>query len=241
MRSKISGPAEWLAAEPDRHYSTMRRSARSAAVRLPTFTLVALALAAAPPTAVLADGDPASDVLLVQNVFYPYQPKVSPSLERALEGALGSLGRASGVHFKVAIIGTAPELGLVPEYFGHPQAYARFLDREISFNAPQALVTVMPAGYGVMPARYSPAVAHLAVDTHEGSDGLTRSAIDAVVALSRQIGHPVAPPSVRPSASSGSSTPGLVFAAPVALLLLAGLVLATRRRVEKRRSDQGRD
>ena len=189
-----------------------------------------------------ADGDPASDVLLVQNVFYPfYQPKVNPAFERALEAALAATGRASGVHFKVAIIGTAPELGLVPQYFGHPQAYARFLDREISFNAPQALLTVMPAGFGAIPASYAPAVAHLAVDTHEGSNGLTRSAIDAVVALSRHLGHPIPPPSVRLSASSGSSPPGLVFAAPVALLLLAGLVLAARRRVQKRRSNPGRD
>jgi len=210
--------------------------------QLPALALVALALAAVSTSPALADGDPASDVLLVQKVFYPYQPQVSPSLERALEAALASLERASGVPFKLAIIGTAPELGLVPEYFGHPQAYARFLDREISFNAPQPLITVMPSGYGVIPARYAPALARLTVVAHEGSNGLARSAIDAVVALSRYLGHPVTPPAVRSAGSTGSSPAALVFAVPVALLLLAGLLLAGRRRVRTRRSrPSGRD
>ncbi len=40
------------------------------------------------PTRACADGDPASDVLLAENVFYPYQPKVSRALEVALEKTL---------------------------------------------------------------------------------------------------------------------------------------------------------
>src|SRR5581483_2438175 len=112
---------------------SVRRAARGAlALLLALFA--AGGMAAAPA---YADGDPASDVLLVQNVFYPYQPKVPAELESALERALAETGRGTGVHFKVAIILTAPELGLVPQYFGRPQAYARFLDREISFNSPQ--------------------------------------------------------------------------------------------------------
>jgi hypothetical protein len=36
------------------------------------------------PAAARADGDPASDVLLGENVFYPYSPPVSTSLQQTL-------------------------------------------------------------------------------------------------------------------------------------------------------------
>ncbi len=185
-----------------------------------------------------ADGDPASDVLLVQNVFYPYQPKVRPSLEAALEEALRSSARASGVRFKVAIIGTAAELGLVPGYFGRPQAYARFLDREISFNAPQPLITVMPAGFGVMPAKDAPALAGLRAQAHEGSNGLTRSAIAAVLAVDRYLGHPIPPPSIRPATGHSSSSAPLTFGLPLGLLLILGLVLLVRGRRHSRAAER---
>ncbi len=192
--------------------------------------LAAMALACGRPSPARADGDPASDVLLVQNVFFPYQPKVSGSLERALEATLASVARATHVPFKVAIIRSVPDLGLEPQYFGHPQAYASFLDREISFNSPlQPLITVMPSGFGVIPARYAPALARVPVNSGEGSDGLTRSAIAAVVALSRSLGHPVSPPRISAAASPSSSPELVAFAVPVGLLVIGGLVLAMRR------------
>src|ERR1700676_2807445 len=86
-----------------------------------------------------ADGDPASDVLLAQDVFFPFQPHVSPAVEAAAFKTVRTAA-AAGVHVKVAIIGSAVELGLVPNLFGHPQVYAQFLDREISFNRPQPLL-----------------------------------------------------------------------------------------------------
>jgi hypothetical protein len=192
--------------------------------------LAATALVCGRAAPARADGDPASDVLLVQNVFFPYQPKVSASLEGALKEVLASSARATHVPFKVAIIRSLPDLGLEPQYLGHPQAYAAFLDHEISFNSdPQPLITVMPEGFGVIPARYAPAIAHLPVDAGHGSDGLTRSTIAAVVALSRYLGHPVSSPRVSATSTSNSS-PGLfVFAVPVGLLLVGGLVLAMRR------------
>jgi hypothetical protein len=197
------------------------------------------ALIAVAPATASADGDPASDVLLIQDVFYPYQPKVSPSLEKGLEDGLRALGHADGVHLKVAIIANASELGLLPEYFGRAQAYAQFLDREISFNQPQALLTVMPSGYGVVPADAAGALAGLRVDAGHGSDGLTRSAVFAVVALARHYGHPIATPSLTATAK-GKSAPGvLVFGVPVALLALAGLFLLARR--GRPRSDEDRE
>jgi hypothetical protein len=182
------------------------------------------------PTRACADGDPASDVLLAENVFYPYQPKVNRALEVALEKTLQAAVHADGLHLKVAIIGQAEELGLVPNFFGHPQEYAQFLDREISFNRPQQLLVVMPDGFGVMPASAADALARVPIYKQQRSDGLTRSAILAVAALARQRGHTIAIPTTAPSSSGGSPPALIVFGIPVALLALAGLAAMRRGR-----------
>ena len=209
----------------------------------PLAVLILLAFLNLAPYRALADGDPASDVLLGQDVFYPYQPKVSPTLEAGLEKTLHAAARAAGLHLKVAIIGTAEELGLVPDLFGHPQAYAQFLDREISFNRPQQLLVVMPAGLGAMPASLAGALARVPVYKQQRSDGLTRSAILAVVALARGQGHRIATPPLTPSSSSSSPPAALVFGLPAALLILAGLALTrwSRSRLAERRAEGAED
>jgi hypothetical protein len=209
---------------PQLHHGTPLRPACALAV------LILFAVVSLGSTRALADGDPASDVLLAQDVFYPYQPKVSPTLEAGLEKTLHAAARAAGLHLKVAIIGTAAELGLVPNLFGHPQAYAQFLDREISFNHPQQLLVVMPAGFGAMPASLARGLARVPVYKQQRSDGLTRSAILAVVALARYQGRPIATPPLTPSSSSSSPPAALVFGLPAALLILAGLAVTRRSR-----------
>ena len=110
--------------------------------------VVALLASALLPAAVLADGDPASDVLLGENVFYPYSPPTSPALQKQLNAETAAAKQA---HFplKVALIGAPVDLGVIPSLFGKPQKYADFLDQEISFQTKQPLLVVMAAGYGV--------------------------------------------------------------------------------------------
>ena len=106
-----------------------------------------LAIVLAPASA-LADGDPASDVLIGENVYYPYSPAVSTSLQRRLNRETAAAARA---HFpiKVALIATPADLGAIPTLFGKPQQYAHFLEQEISFlNIKPLLLVVMPNGYG---------------------------------------------------------------------------------------------
>jgi MYXO-CTERM domain-containing protein len=208
-----------------------RQSRRRAASLLAcVLALLSVAVAGLCPDLAHGDGDPASDVLLAQDVFYPYQPKVSPGLEAALEKTLHTAASTAGLHLKVAIIGTAEELGLVPNFFGHPQPYAQFLDREISFNHPQQLLVVMPAGFGVMPASLANGLARVRVENQQRSNGLTHSAILAVVALARSQGHPIAAPATSSSSSSSSPPALLVFGLPAALLVLVGLAMTRRRR-----------
>jgi hypothetical protein len=207
----------------------MHRRRRAAAAAVAAVALIAVAPTSWRVTASWADGDPASDILPVKDVFFPYQPNVSPSLEAAAEKTVHAAG-AAGFSLKVAIIGTALELGLLPQYFGRPQAYAEFLDREISFNEPRKLLVVMPNGFGVVPGSLAPALAGIPIDTRHATDGLTRSAIQAVVALARSQGHPISAPSI--SASSRHSSPPalLVFGLPAILLALGGLALVLRGR-----------
>jgi hypothetical protein len=208
---------------------TRRRALGAAAAVL---GLLALASTGWRVSASWANGDPASDILLVKDVFFPYQPNVSPSLEAAAEKTVHAAG-AAGFPLKVAIIRTDLELGLVRQLFGRPQAYAEFLDREITFNEPKKLVVVMPNGFGVVPAPLARALAGMPVDTRHGSDGLTRSAILAVVALARSQGHAISAPSLSTSSSRSSPPALLVFGLPAVLLALLGLALTLRGRARR--------
>jgi hypothetical protein len=194
-----------------------------------------LLLALMQPRAAVADGDPASDVLLAQNAYYPYQPTVSSGLEATLNKLLGS-AEHSPLPLKVAVIGSAGDLGVVPSFFGHPQAYAQFLDREISFNNRPPLLVVMPSGFGLVAAGSSKALSAIKIDALHGSDGLVRSAIEAVVALSRTAGRTLARPSI-PSAGSGGGGPptAVLFGAPVGLLVLVGAMALFRDRRDRAR------
>jgi hypothetical protein len=187
-----------------------------------------LALSAPATTAAHADGDPASDVLLAQNAFFPYQPPVSAAMEAALSRAIDGAAHG-GLHLKVAIIGSPEDLGADPRFFGHPAQYAHYLDREISFNFIQPLLVVMPAGFATIAAGPPDALRNLSLDTKHASYGLTRSAILAVVALARAHGRPIAAPAIPSYSSSGGGLPTwALFAIPFALLITAGGALALR-------------
>ena len=107
---------------------------------------VAALVAAAAASAARADGDPASDYLLVQNVFFPYESPsapVSASVERAVDGVYDH-----GDRIKVALIWTADDLGAVQSLFGKPSDYARFLGIELGLWYVGPLLVVMPNGLG---------------------------------------------------------------------------------------------
>jgi hypothetical protein len=211
------------------------RSTRLAAL------LVALALLAVPPAA-LADGDPASDILLIQDTFLPYQPKVSPNVAAAVKQA-AARAKAAGFPLKVAVIGSATDLGAVPDLFGKPQKYADFLDQEISFNKKMLLLVVMPQGFGISAAGPPSALAGLRVPGAGGVDALARAALPAIGALAAHAGHPIVLPVVGSSGGSGGSggtSPVLTFGAPLAVVLLvaagAGFARARRGRTDDDRA-----
>jgi hypothetical protein len=200
---------------------------------LPVLAVIA-ALAIA-PSAAEADGDPASDVLLLQDIYLPYAPGVPPQLGRAITTLLKTT-RKAGFPLKVAIIADPKDLGAVPQLFGKPQQYAGFLQSEISFNSKRPLLVVMPAGYGAASLPKGSETGLQGLDPPKSAAGgdLGRAAVTAIVKLSAAAGHPVPAPKL-PAGSGGGgggggTSPLIIFGVPVALLALGGVLAALRRR-----------
>lgn len=201
-------------------------------------TVAAVALAAAGAlggtltSGALGDGDPASDTLLGENVFYPYQPPVTGSVEQALNAETAAAKKA-GFPIKVALIAAPVDLGVIPDLFGKPQEYADFLDQEISFQARQLLLVVMADGYGTqgLTGPAAAAVAGLRPPPGRTSTDLAQAAITVVARLAAASGHPLKDvPGVAGDSSAGSSSTPLIIGLAVAALLVAAALLLLRRR-----------
>lgn len=192
------------------------------------------------PALAHADGDPASDILLGANVFYPYQPPVSQVLEKRLNAETAAAHRA-GFPVKVALIHSRIDLGVITSLFGKPQAYADFLDREISFQGPQPLLVVMSGGYGVRSTKPAVALAVAKLPRPAGptSDDLAQAAITAVAKMSAADGHAATGGPVSTKAGSGSSSTAILVGLVVAAVVVAGALIAVRRRQGSARPARG--
>jgi hypothetical protein len=191
-------------------------------------------MVAATPAA-LGDGDPASDVLLGQNVFYPYSPPTPNAIQTSLNAETAAAAKA-GFPIKVALIAAPTDLGVIPGLFNKPQKYAEFLDQEISFQKTQLLLVVMPAGYGTkgLPTAAASAAATLAKPTGRTSEALAKAALAAVPKLAAAAGHPIKAdrPGDAGSSGGGSNTGRtiLLIVLILAVVATAGALLAVRRR-----------
>jgi hypothetical protein len=141
-------------------------------------------LLALPPTA-RGDGDPASDVLVTSDVFYPSPlPSLGPEsrLSRAVRTVLAKHNLV-----KVAVIESVSDLGSVQSLFGQPQDYAKFLSLELRNVYSGALLVVMPQGLGYYNPHgpSAPAMTTLGdiVVGDPSANGLTSTAAVAVDAL----------------------------------------------------------
>ncbi|MFL5781771.1 MAG: hypothetical protein ACJ760_10705 [Thermoleophilaceae bacterium] len=187
----------------------------------------ACAVLVAAPQAARADSDPASDILPTQDTFLPYQPKISPDLKAKLQGATKAAKQA-GYPIKVAVIATAADLGGVPNLFNQPTKYAAFLGSEINFNKKaQPLLVVMPVGLGTSQAGPRATKAIEGIKVGSGADGLANAALEGVSKLAAASGHPIK--GFKPESSGNGSTSAVIFAIPVALLVIVLAVVSYRR------------
>ena len=112
---------------------------------------LAVALAGTAAGTARADGDPASDVLLSDNVFLSYQSPYGSAEGRALE-ALAKEAKQQHFPMRVAVITQIADLGAIGGLYGKAQRYADFLASEITFVYRGTLVVAMngkPGGFGV--------------------------------------------------------------------------------------------
>jgi hypothetical protein len=181
-------------------------------------------------------------VLLLQSVYYPYQPPVSDKLRRTLDRVVAASQKA-GYPVKVALVESQVDLGAIPQLFGRPAEYAPFLGREIAFKSKAPLLVIMPAGIATnnVSAKAQQAIQGIKIDASKQSDGLVAAAIEAIPKMATASGHPVAAVPV-PSSGGGKKTGGgtsplIVFGAPVLLVALAALVAALRRRGDDEEDD----
>jgi hypothetical protein len=133
-------------------------------------------------TTARADGDPASDVLVTSNTFFPSPPPAREAqtlLSQSVQAVLAKQDRV-----KIAVIESVNDLGSVPSLFGKPQAYAKFLGLELRNVYSGALLIVMPQGFGFYsgggPTGRATGVLDGISISDTSADGLTRSAAKAV-------------------------------------------------------------
>jgi hypothetical protein len=200
-------------------------------------TLAALLLLAL-PAAASADVDPASDVLLFQNEFFPRVKPPSNALKSELT-ALTKQANDKGYGIKVAIIGARLDLGGAPQLYRHPDQYAKFLGTELrsATGLVQPLIVVMKGGVGTFGmADEAISLKQVEVPDQPTSDQLTQIAIDATKKVSAAAGHPLTGVAPQAAAKKGGGSSGgaplVAFMAPVVLLLLLGLVIWFRRRTQ---------
>jgi hypothetical protein len=110
-------------------------------------TLLVASVALVPTPQARADGDPASDFLVAQPVFFPFTAAPKP-LERRLSEYVRSANN-QGLQLRVAVIQSPHDLGSIPELFGKPALYARFLSAELHSSWTHRVLIVMPSGYGI--------------------------------------------------------------------------------------------
>ena len=181
-----------------------------------------------------ADGDPASDYLLVQKVFFPIDVKFPPAQQAKLSSLVESANRA-GFTIRVALIASPYDMGSVTSLYGKPRAYARFLGAEIAFVYKQRLLVVMPDGFGFNWPHHPAAQAYGVLRTipiRGGNTGLLGAAQTAVQRLVSAAGVRVTTPAdvANSGRSSSHSTLVILAAALAALLLAAATVVVLRRR-----------
>jgi hypothetical protein len=191
--------------------------------------------------AAFADGDPASDVLLSQPYYLPYQPPVSKATTAKVKKVVAATVKAK-LPMKIAVIATPTDLGAVPDLFGRPQQYAGFLYSEVqpAFQQQQfGLVVVMPAGIGLAGTINQPklasAVRDVAISSGEDSDGLTLAGAVAMEKIAKVAGKPI--PEIVPisggGGGSGFGTHAVIVTVEL-LGLLLGVLLALAARTRRR-------
>jgi cytochrome oxidase Cu insertion factor (SCO1/SenC/PrrC family) len=209
----------------------------------------------------LADGDPASDFLLKQQVFVLLQGGGAPPAQKQLTEVVAKANKA-GFAIRVAVISSEYDLGSVGVLWKNPQKYAEFLGIELSLAYKGLLLVAMPDGFGLNWPGHSTAAAGKAlagIKVPPGELGTITAATAAVHALAGVAGVHSASSSKAASAASKAgvtqaavaSSAGhsgargigfatiLIIGAAALLLIALGAGMLERRRKQRPRAAAG--
>ena len=206
-------------------------------IRVGVVALVAAALAAGGVAAsARADGDPASDYLLVQKVFLPFDAKFPPKQQAKLVALVAAANR-SGFTIRIALISSDYDMGAITSLWRKPRTYARFLGEELSYLYKQRLLIVMPNGFGFNWLKHPSAAEYAVLEKipiEPGSAGLLDAAQTAVQRLAAAAGVTIAAPTpvTTPSQRNAQDRVVIIVAALAlfAAAILLRFVLRRRRR-----------
>jgi hypothetical protein len=199
--------------------------------------LLVAACAVSSPLPAFADGDPASDFLLSQNVFLPYDSSITKEQTDQLNQLVAEAKRR-GYTIRVAVIGKPFDLGSVPSLWAKPETYARFLGQELFFLYKGRLLVVMPNGFGVsrsgkaLPS--SQAVVDRMPQPGNGGPALVAAAMRGVQRLAAQSGVQLTIPAAKSTGSSTNRDRIILGAIVVGVIGLIGVGYATRRLLVRR-------
>ena len=225
-----------------------------AAPRLLLAAAVAAGCLLAGAPAARADGDPASDVLPEQPVFYGSALDLMSRPAAQLD-ALVKAAKQRGYPINVVVISRLDDMGSVTNLYNDPDNYADFLTGEIACCVKGRLLIVMPGGFGVNYIGHSsradrkvtsalPAPGAVANLLPAAIDGVRRLAAAAGVQLAvpdvtpapngvdQPVTHASAPQvGTRDAAKSGGGATWLL--APVGVLAIAAAALLARRALRR--------
>lgn len=186
------------------------------------------------PAVARANGDPASDFLLTQNLFLPFTTRIDQRAVTRLNALLKDAALQK-YRIRAAVILNPSDLGTAFGLFDKPQKYAEFLGLELSFVYRDRLVVVMPNGYGfAVNGKPDPAAQHLLQKQSPPGRDATKEIEAATVAVQRlaaAAGHKLSVPKSKGS-SGARDRITIAAAATAAVALMAAFVLYRRRRPE---------
>jgi hypothetical protein len=194
--------------------------------------LAVVAAALATCTVARADGDPASDYLLTQQVFLPFDAKLPTAKQQQLVALVTAANRA-GYAIRVALIWSSYDLGSITGLWRKPRIYARFLGAELGYVYKQRLLIVMPNGFGFNRPQHTASAEYALlakITIAPGPVGLVDAADTAVRRLAAASGVKVVPARVASPARRNSRDRTIIIIGAVAAIAFAALLrLALRR------------
>lgn len=202
--------------------------------RIAWISALLLALVAIVPASAVANGDPASDILIDADAYYPYSPSVSPKETKRLDTILAQ-AVAKKVHMKVALIATNQDLGLVTSLWGKPATYAPFLAQEIAYAFKGPLIIVMPQGVAIHGGEKEETAAAVAAapksfEITTSSDDLAHAAGDMAIAYAKTRGITLTgiPANPKNGKAVSSLVTSIIIGVVVFVLLAAAALFASR-------------